>query len=137
MKRNRFLLAATLAITSGAPAIAIEAHPGGVSDTIFANGFENYTLTVQNFLGWCSISIAGGVSSTAANPPPIDFPSGTVVPLSGAPASGFIWGYWTGTDVAGHDTNTDTTVTMTADRSVFVCCPFPDGSGCPANRSPR
>ena len=55
--------------------------------------------------------------------------------LIGAPtSSSFIWGYWTGTDGAtgspAQDTSTHTTVTLSADKNVTVCCPFTNGTGC-------
>lgn len=128
------LLAAPLVLAL-APVIAVEPAPAGGSDTIFANGFENFTLTIDNFLAWCSVSVDGGVAT--ANPPPTQFPPGTVVPLFGQPVSStFIWGYWRFTDAepgGGHDTSQSATVTMSADRTVFVCCPFTNGSGCPAD----
>jgi len=35
-----------------APVIAIEAAPASGNDAIFANGFENFTLTIDNLLAW-------------------------------------------------------------------------------------
>ena len=125
------LLAAPLVLVL-ALVVAFEPASGRDSDTIFANGFENFTLTIDNYLAWCSVSVDGGVAT--ANPPPAQFPSGAVVPLFGQPVSAlFIWGYWRFTDVLGHDTSQNTSVAMTSDRTVFVCCPFTDGSGCPAD----
>lgn len=127
------LLAAPLVLAL-APVIAVEPAPSGGSDTIFANGFENVTLTIDNFLAWCSVSVDGGAAT--ANPPPAQFPSGTVVSLFGQPVSPtFIWGYWrfTDGDQGAHDTSQNTTITMASDRTVFVCCPFTNGSGCPAD----
>lgn len=134
MRRNA-LLAAGLAIAQSAflasPVAASPTGPG-VSDTIFANGFENFVLAIDNYLAWCTVSVNGGPFS--ANPAPTVYAPGTVVPLSGQPASPtFIWGYWRFTDVAGHDVNQVTQVTMTSDRTVFVCCPFSNGTGCPAD----
>ena len=131
--RRKALLAIGLASALCAPlTAAVETSPGGLSDTIFAYGFENYVLTIDNFLAWCSVSVDGGVAS--ANPPPTPFIPGTIVPLDGQPVSAtFIWGYWRFTDVPGHDTNQHTTVTMTGDHTVFVCCPFTNGTGCPAD----
>jgi len=132
--RHYALLAIGLAFAQSPPmASAVETSPTGLpSDTIFVDGFENYVLTIDNYLAWCSVSVNGAAAT--ANPPPTPFSPGTVVPLFGQPVSAtFIWGYWRFTDVPGHDTNQNTTVTMTSDRTVFVCCPFTNGTGCPAD----
>lgn len=132
MRRNA-LLAIGLAFALPAPTTsAIETSPTGGSDTIFVYGFEDYVLTIDNYLAWCSVSVNNAAAT--ANPPPTPFTPGTVVPLFGQPVSAtFIWGYWRFTDVPGHDINQNTTVTMTSDRTVFVCCPFTNGTGCPAD----
>lgn len=111
---------------------AAEISPAGVSDTIFASGFDEHLLTIDNYLSWCSVSVNG--AAFTANPPPTPFEPGTVVNLFAKPVSGtFIWGYWSFTDVPGHDTSQNTTVMMTSDRTVSVCCPFTNGEGCPAD----
>lgn len=132
MRRNA-LLAIGLACALSAPMTsAVEALPAVASDTIFAYGFEDYVLTIDNFLAWCSVSVNGGAATTS--PVPTPFTPGALVPLFGQPASAaFIWGYWRDTDVPGHDINQSITVTMTSDRTVFVCCPFANGTGCPAD----
>lgn len=100
------------------------------TEEIFVNGFELFTLTIDNFLSWCSISVGGDVPSIAATISKT-FSQGSVVTLQGAPTTGFVWGYWTGTDAGGNDTNQTTQVTMSSDRGVFACCPFPTSSTCP------
>ena len=105
-----------------------------VSDRIFATGYEAYTLTVDNYLSWCTVGVNGGTSSTAASTA-FSFPDNQgPIPLHGAPAPGFIWGHWIGTDfdTGQGDTLQDSRITMyCSDRIVKVCCPFPGGSGCP------
>ncbi len=85
------------------------------------------TLTLENYLSWCTVSVNGGAGSTVATQT-LQFPSGTVVNLSGDKASNvFVWGYWFGTDGdvnAGHDKSMATTVTMSGDKKVQACCPF-------------
>ena len=72
------------------------------SDRIFADGFELFTLTINNYLAWCSVSVNGGAASSAATISQA-FPPGTLVPLHGDAANAsFVWGYWTGTDAGGH-----------------------------------
>lgn len=124
----RALVAATTLIGAFPPRAAAQ------DDEIFGNGFEQYTLTITNYLSWCSVAVDGNPPSTNGMII-LDFPSGAVVPLHGEPASvEFVWGYWTGTDgdVVNNDPNQDTTVTMNADRNVLACCPFSGGGGtCP------
>jgi Divergent InlB B-repeat domain len=94
-----------------------------------------YSLTVQNYFNWCDVTENGTVYPLSA-PPAMSFASGTVVDLNAAPGTAFVWGYWTGTDgdtTSGHDKNMATTVTMTSDKTILACCPFPPPSSqtCP------
>lgn len=98
-------------------------------------------LTVKNYLAWCSVSVNGGSASIAAQQQVFVQPG--VIPLSATARTGFILDahMW-------HDTDGDTgsgeagsangsardataTVTSTAAKCVWVCCPFPSGMGCP------
>jgi len=100
---------------------------GGTGGAGGDGGAVTYTLTVQNYLDWCDVT-ENGTAYPAAVPPAMSFAPGTVVHLSAAPNSIFVWGYWTGTDGdtgAGHDTGMTTTVTMTSDKTVVACCPDP------------
>lgn len=133
MRRNAMLTLGLAFALSAPMTSAVEPLPTGGSDTIFVYGFEDYVLTIDNFLAWCSVSVNS--AATTPNPPPTPFTPGAVVSLFGQPVSqNFIWGYWSGTDVPGHDGNQTSTVTMTSDRTVFVCCPFTNGTGCPTSR---
>jgi hypothetical protein len=96
------------------------------NDEIFPGGFEQmFTLAIDDFLAWCDVSVNGGAPTSA--PPASSFEKGRIIPLHGdtANASYFVWGFWTGTDgdSGATDTHMDTTVTMSADRSIYVCCP--------------
>ncbi|HEY5921568.1 MAG TPA: hypothetical protein VIV11_07850 [Kofleriaceae bacterium] len=118
----------TTLIDAPIDAKAIDAPPG------------TYPLTVKNTLVWCSVKVNNGAASSGAQQVVNVAPG--VIPLSAEPLQGFILG----TDMW-HHTNGDTgngepgTVTgMTssamvtvgaAPKCVWVCCPFPDGSGCP------
>lgn len=113
-----------LAIFCGAD--SARAHPliaeslGPTSDVIFANGFESFTLTINNYLAWCSIN-EDGVAYSASK----SFSEGTLVLLQGTPANPLVvWGYWTGTDAGGIDYSMNASVRMSSDRSVFACCPL-------------
>ncbi len=78
-------------------------------------------LTITNYLDWCSITVDGdgGYIPTAA------YLVGTVVDLDASPKPGYVWGYWNGTDgdTGSGDPKMATTVTMTASKEVFACCP--------------
>jgi hypothetical protein len=84
-----------------------------------------FTLTLNNYLAWCSITEDGTALSPPMTTQSMSFPAGTVVDLTAAPLTGFVWGYWTGTDSASPDTNMSATVTMSADKTVLACCPDP------------
>jgi hypothetical protein len=103
----------------------------------------NFALTVSNFDSWCAITVtqpSGTVlpngATGASNK--VTLAGGTVVKLHGEPAGGsFEWapstghGGWSGAIDNGQDPlSKDTTVTLNADKTVNVCCPFKDGTGC-------
>jgi hypothetical protein len=98
--------------------------PDSAPGTPDAAGGQTFTLTINNYLAWCSITEEGAPYMMT-----MSFPEGTVVDLHGAPLAAFVWGYWTGTDgdvgSPTFDRDQDTTVTMTSDKSVLACCPFP------------
>jgi hypothetical protein len=89
-------------------------------------------LTVSNYLNWCNVTVDGdgGYIPMAA------FVVGTVVDLDASPKTGYVWGYWTGTDgdTGSGDHNMATTVTMTANKEVIACCPAspPAAQTCPS-----
>ena len=102
------------------------------------------TLTVKNYLNWCSVSVGGGTASTAAVQTTI-VPVSTAVALTASPAStAFELGpnMWhhvdadTGnTGVPGNVSGTTSTATKTTQATpgtacVWVCCPFTNGTGC-------
>src|ERR1700754_3627511 len=64
MQRTR-AIASVLAFALSGPVGAID---DGADDTIFANGFEDYVLTIDNYLVWCTISVDGAAATP--NPPP-------------------------------------------------------------------
>ena len=100
-----------------------------VGDEIFPNGFEApFTLTINNDFAWCNVTIDGGSPDSSPTITASIFP-GIVAQLHADPLLGFIWGFWSGTDDGDNFTMQDTTVTMTSDRSVEVCCPIPPAQG--------
>jgi hypothetical protein len=90
-------------------------------------GTATHTLTLNDYLSWCSVTVNSGTASTTATQT-LTFPAGTVVNLGGDKASStFVWGYWVGTTgdtSATHDKAMTTTVKMDQDRTVQACCPF-------------
>jgi hypothetical protein len=116
MKYMLVLVVAIAACGSSSSPPAVDA-PG-------AGGGSDVTLSINDYLAWCSVTEQGATYATS-----MTFPKGTVVNLGAMPVStAFVWGYWTGTDgdtTAAHDTKMTTTVTMTGDKSVVACCPDP------------
>jgi hypothetical protein len=122
--------AGVLALAGSSSATSVATLTPG--DEIFPGGFEQmFSLTINDILAWCDVSVNGGTPISA--PPASSFEQGRVIPLHGdtANASYFVWGFWTGTDGGATDTNMDTTVTMSADRSITVCCPDIGFATCP------
>ena len=105
-----------------------------------ADGPVLYTLTVQNYLDWCDVTENSTVYP-ASVPPVMSFAPGTVVNVNAEAATVFVWGYWTGTDgdtTSAHDTSMTTTVTMTSNKTILACCPFPPPAPtCPRSDHPR
>jgi len=97
---------------------------------------SGFTLTLKNYLMWCSVSINGGTASISDQT--MTFAPNTTVNLTGDKASNtFVWGYWRGTTGdtgAAHDTSMNGTVVMSQDRVVQACCPFATAPNtpCPA-----
>lgn len=97
-------------------------------------------LTVKNYLAWCSVGVNGGSASIAAEQHVFVQPG--QIALSATARTGFIldahmWhhtdGDTAGTGEAGtlNGSASDATVTVgSAAKCVWVCCPFPDGTGC-------
>ena len=133
-----FVLAAALLLASplhGTTADAVASQTDTVAtivdDTIFRSAFELYTLTLTNYLTWCSVTVDSDPASSAAIISK-DYPEGSLSLLHADPNVPFVWGYWIGTDAdtsGTGDTSQDAVVTMSADRAVLACCPFA-GSTC-------
>lgn len=135
------LLFPIVAIALSAPVTAAVSLPGpgfgpgsvamAQGDEIFPNGLEApFTLTITNDVAWCSVTIDGGLPASTGIITASIFP-GIVAQLHADPLPGFIWGFWNGTDDGNGYTVQDTTVTMTSDLGVEVCCPIPPPFGHP------
>jgi hypothetical protein len=94
-------------------------------------------LKLEDYLSWCSVSVNGAAASMDATQT-LTVSQGAMVPLSAsASSSGFVWGYWVGTDgdtSPSHDTGQEATVTMDKSKVVQACCPFASSptTPCPA-----
>ncbi len=127
--------AGTNADTGTPPDTGTSTDTGTSSDTgATSEAGANVKLTVQNYLVWCTVSVQGGASSTAATQS-VTVPAGTVVNLTADKANDtFVWGYWVGTagdNTHAHDTKKATTVTVTKDTVVQACCPFANSPNTP------
>ncbi|HEY2396377.1 MAG TPA: NHL repeat-containing protein [Rudaea sp.] len=98
-----------------------------IADSITYIGFEAFALTVTNNSPACSVT-ENSFSYSGTMP----FAQGSVVALHGDTANNgvYVWGYWTGTDAGGVDTNKDATVTMSSNRHVTTCCPLIGSTTC-------
>jgi hypothetical protein len=117
----------TCTVTNGAGTIA-SANITNVAVNCVANPLV--TLTVANYLSFCTVSVNGAAASTAAVQT-LQVTPGILVPLVAAPNSGFVFTYWLGTfgdsGNAAHDTQSSTSVTVNAAKTVQACCGFPGG----------
>ena len=86
-----------------------------------------YTLTINDYINWCAVSVNGGQPSTA-DPQTFQFPPDASVQLHGDTASSqsFYWGYFQSANLAdgGKDTNMDVTIQMNGNVNVLACCPL-------------
>jgi len=89
-----------------------------------------FTLHIVNELNWCVITVNGAKFTPPNNPPDTVYAPNAVVQLHADPVQGFVWGFWTGTDAGGNDNNQDATATMSANKTVTVCCPIPGNTTC-------
>ena len=117
------------------------------------NGCGGYTpvaLTVKNALVWCTVSVAGGTPSAAAEQT-VCVGEGPTVTLQATANPGFVLGDWHGTTgdtgagdpgtITGSGTSAETTATVDATGHsvcVWICCPGASGyEPCPtANQCP-
>lgn len=99
-------------------------------------------LTVKNYLSWCSVAVGSGSASAAAVQQVFVQPG--QIALSATALTGFkldahMWHHTDG-DTAnmgeagtlnGSASDATATVSSTAGKCVWVCCPFTNGTGCP------
>lgn len=130
-------------VIADAPADAAQVFldaPADAAPVVLDAPAGTYPLTVKNYLGWCSVSVDGGASSSGPEQV-VDVAPGTI-PLVAAPASTLfelapgMWHHTDGDHGAGDSgvvTGGQSTAAKTvgpAPACVWVCCPFTDGTGC-------
>jgi len=86
-----------------------------------------YTLTINDYINWCAVSVNGGDASTM-DPQTFQFPPDASVSLHGDTASSqsFYWGYFQSANLVdgGKDTNMNVTIQMNGNVNVLACCPI-------------
>jgi len=121
------------------PAATADAPPAGATPDAPAaatpdapSGTSTFTLTIDNYLGWCSITVNGGMAFTDMTKS-FTLPASSHAQLHGDTSDSiyFVWGFWSGTDAGDHDASKSTTVTMTGDKTVRACCPDVGQTTCP------
>ena len=93
-------------------------------------GAPQVTLTINDYLNWCTVTVNGGSPSTQS-PQSYTLAPNTTVTVHGdtASASSFYWGYWGnvasdgGLADGGEDLGKTVTFTITADTTLNACCP--------------
>jgi ABC-type oligopeptide transport system substrate-binding subunit len=88
------------------------------------------TLTIQNYLAWCAVTVNGGSANTSATQT-YQFAPDASVALHGdtANSGAFYWGYWGNVNDAGvladggTDLSQDVNFTITSDVTLHACCP--------------
>ena len=103
-----------------------DATPTDSSTDASDGGSGNFTLTINDYLNWCSVRVNGGDASTA-DPQTFQFPPDASVSLQGdtANSGAFYWGYWQSANIGdgGKDTSKDASVVMNGNVNVLACCP--------------
>ena len=103
---------------------------GTASNTDMSSATQ--TLTVDNTLSWCSVTV------TVGNASPVTFTNashafqaaaGTTVNLTATPLPSFLPVKWTGTTTMNGSSATYV-MTSAASQTVTACCPESNGSGC-------
>jgi hypothetical protein len=102
------------------------------------------TLTVKNYLAWCSVSVDGmNASVGAVQTEPITTSRNDLTLVATAASASFkidsmMWHHTNGDSgsgeagtVSGAMSTATVTVTAGANKCVWVCCPFTSGTGCP------
>jgi hypothetical protein len=125
---------------AGAPDSGTVPTDAGAADAGTTSDAGSPILTVKNYLSWCSVSVNGGSTSVAAVQT-VSVTPGTI-PLSATASSAtFALGPWhhTAGDTGAGDPGTVSGGTSTASvvvgntaACVWICCPFANGTGCPA-----
>lgn len=96
------------------------------SPTDASDGGSGFTLTINDYFNWCSVTVNGGAPSTAATQTFQFAPDASVsLHADTANAGSFYWGYWQSANLTdgGKDTNMNVSITMSGDVNMLACCP--------------
>jgi hypothetical protein len=100
--------------------------PSDSSTTDAGDGATTFTLTINDYLNWCNVSVNGGAPSSQ-NPQTFQFAPDASVLLHGdtANSQSFYWGYWQSANITdgGKDLSMDASVIMNGNVDVLACCP--------------
>ena len=115
---------ATTDVTQGSDT-GTDAPSDGTKSDASDGGSGMYTLTINDYLNWCNVSVNGGQATSS--PQAMQFAPDASVALHGDTANAqlFYWGYWQAPTLAdgGKDTNMDVNITMNGDVTILACCP--------------
>jgi hypothetical protein len=88
------------------------------------------TLTIKNYLAWCTVTVNGGTANTMATQTYQLAPNSSVTAQGDTKNAGsFYWGYWGnvgpdgGLSAGGQDTSKSIAFTITSDLTLEACCP--------------
>jgi hypothetical protein len=138
-------LAGAVACSSSPTSPSYTAPTGSTDGAAPDAGGGESTLTVMNFLSWCSVSVNGGTASTSATVT-ASVPTGATATIAVMPASSAFeigadpWfgvsendgGAAAGVDMGSGTSETSTaTVFVSGDQCVSVCCELPNNSPMP------
>jgi hypothetical protein len=133
----------------GSPEAGAGSEAGGLDGAAPDGAVDggNVTLTVLNFLGWCTVSINGGAASAGPSLAASVAPGSTATLVAQPASMAFVIGAdpWFGVsqndggaapgtdnDASGTAATTTATVVVTGNQCVSVCCgDAPTGTGCP------
>ncbi|HEX4512961.1 MAG TPA: hypothetical protein VH054_05475 [Polyangiaceae bacterium] len=114
--------------------VTVADAPADVTTSDASDGGSGFTLTINDYLHWCNVSVNGGANS-AQDPQTFQFAPDASVALHGDTAgSQFYWGYWQSASLGdgGLDLSKDAAIQMNANVSVLACCPVNNtGLHCP------
>lgn len=130
----------------GTPSTDAPGSDAALADAAVSDAPAGPVLKLKNYLAWCTVAIDGHATS-AASEQDVPVTAGTITMVASPASAAFELGTapWhhtsgdTGNGEAGSVVGSGVTAKSTATvvvgasgKCVWICCPFTDGSGCPA-----